>query len=373
MPKHISKLIVMISLISIFLLTSPPPHIAEQVGPIMEVEKQITSLSDEETATLKTLFSLGLEMVEIKEEQDQLTHEMTKVKGEINDIQNRIAAEESRQEKYRSGLRQVLRSYQRMGPASYLEIILKSNSLSAFLQRINTLRDLAGNTNKLLISIKESTAKLEAEREKHDDKLREMDNKQAQLESTLARALQLQKEMEAYLALIEEKKDYYQKQLDNMQKAWSEFKPFFSETIKELALIIQRGEIPLDAVKTTITPRGVKGTIDEKTFNEIISGHPGLPNIIFTFAPKKAVMKIPEKSLVLEGVFTIVKESAVAFIVTDGTFYDLPLNEAALKGLFSEGPFVMDFKPLIGSNILHSIEVKEQQIELFILPRFLFN
>ncbi|TAH59814.1 MAG: hypothetical protein EWM52_10270 [Methanosarcina mazei] len=79
----------------------------------------------------------------------ELVLETEAIRKEIEDLEKAIAQEELVYEKKKESLKQVLKSYQRMGPGSFLEIILDSDSLSTFLQRMNILRDLARNTEML--------------------------------------------------------------------------------------------------------------------------------------------------------------------------------------------------------------------------------
>jgi len=235
------------------------------------------------------------------------------------------------------------------------------------------LKDLARNTGELLNSIGESRDRLTAERERHGEKLLQLAARQEQLEEFLAATLQLQEELEEHLVSLEEERDYYQEQLENMQQAWADLKPFISETIREFSLFIKEGEMPSDAMETTVTLLGIRAIFNENKFNEIIAGCPGLPVMVFSFFPGKVELSIPEKHLLLKGSFIIVEESAIEYKAAEGTFYGMPLGERALKELFRESPFRLDFEPLIGNNILFSIETREEKMELHLIPSFFRN
>lgn len=347
--------------------------LAEQGLPFMKVEEKLAGLAEEEKETLHILFSLLQEIENMVREQKELAVDIAVIVEEINLLENRITIEENLFEDKLSGLRQILRSYQRMGASTYLEIILDSDSLRTFLRRLNTFRDLTRNTGELLISIEESRDRLAEERERHDEKLLQLTVRQKQLEESLGQTLQLKKTLEEHLLSLEEERGYYQEQLDNMQLAWADLRPFITETIKEFSLFIKERKIPSDAMETNITFMGIRASLDEQKFNEIVGSFPRMPEMTFSFSPGKVQLDIPEKYLMLIGSFVIIEKSTIEFRVTDGTFYGIHLGERALEELFQETPFILDFEALIGDNTLYSIETKEEKLQLFLVPDFLSN
>jgi hypothetical protein len=84
-------------------------------------------------------------------------------------------------------------------------------------------------------------------------------------------------------------------------------------------------------------------------------------------------MDIPQQKLKVKGTFVIVGKSSILYDVREGTFYDLPLDEKSLQELFQENLLKIDFQPVIGSNQLNSIKIKDGQIELTIMPSFLLD
>lgn len=359
------------SLILIFaLVTSQPAGHAE---PFLAIEEELSSLSLREDKLFQELFTLSLTLDNLDREAETLIKEMEQITDEIKELEQEIGLQQRLNQRTIQGLEQVLKTYQRMGPASYLEILLDSEDLGDFLGRINLLRDLAGNTERLLESIEESKTVLIKEKERHDDKIAELAAKQEQLEQTRQQAMALRKQMEERLSSLAKEKEYYQEQLTGMQHTWEKLMPFFSKTIKELTEIIEWDKIPLDAMKTRVSLRGIHGTLGEATFNEIIAGYPELSGVVFRFSPGQASLVLPESRLVLDGVFVIEEKTAIMFQVTRGTFYDLPLDDNSINKLLQNNRLVIDFKPLIGNNVLRSIEIGENKVELLLIPAFLQN
>ena len=364
-------LIFSFGLMLVFVLVSS--QAAGQADPFLPIEEELSWLSLRENELFQELFTLTLMLDNLDREADRLGKDMDRIANEIKELENEIGLQQRRNQKTLQGLEQVLKTYQRMGPASYLEILLDSKDLGDFLSRINLLRDLAGNTQRLLQSIEESKTELVKEKEKHDEKMAELAAKQEQLEQTRQQSMVLRKQMEEHLSSLAKEKEFFQEQLTGMQHTWEKLMPFFSKTIKELTEIIEWDKIPLDALKTRVSLRGIHGTLEEDTFNEIIAGYPQLSGIVFRFSPGQASLVLPESRLVLDGVFVIEEKTAIMFQVTKGTFYDLPLDDNSINKLLQNNKLVIDFKPLIGNNVLRSIEIGEKKVELLIIPAFLQN
>ncbi|KUO49730.1 MAG: hypothetical protein APF76_00340 [Desulfitibacter sp. BRH_c19] len=368
-----SKPLLILILVASFIMLLTPPHFAQQSGPIMEMEQDYDLLVNEETEVIEKIFNLLIEMENVKEEQKILAHEISFINSKIEHLNSNIEAQRINYENTSNRLKQVFRSYQRLGASSYLEIILQADSLKDFLRRLNTIKDIGRNTYDLLNTLEESKSELELEINTYQEMLLELENAEEQLEDSLRKTSYLKAEMENYLITLEDEREQHLNQLNEMQIAWVEAKPFFLESLKELSMAINRGEIPIDALKTTITLRGIKGTLSQETFNEIILQQPGLSNINFKFLPKVAVLELTDKNLVLEGTLSIINKSSILFTVLGGTFYEFPLDNNSLKDLFQDTQLIMDFQPLLGRNVLQSIEIKDGQIELMIIPNFSSN
>ena len=66
-----------------------------------------------------------------------INKEIESLKIDVSDLEINIDKEEEKYNQNLIILEEILKSYQRMGPASYLEIILESKDISDFLRRIN--------------------------------------------------------------------------------------------------------------------------------------------------------------------------------------------------------------------------------------------
>lgn len=340
--------------------------LADNGNDISEIEEKLANISEEEKQILEYLFIQVQEIDEMEREKNRISEEIALMSKDIEELEDRIKNEEANYDKNLSGLEKILKSYQRMGPGSFLDIILDSNNLTDLIRRINIIRDLTRNTGQLLDKIEESKEKLLAEKNNLDEKLKELEAKEEVLKETLAKKQELVKEKEEYLDSLAEDKELYMERLEYISMIMDELKEIFADFTKEFSRIIAEGNFPQNAVKETITLRGIKGIIEEKTFNDIISAQEGLPQIEFKFTPGNIEMSAPEKSLVLVGKFIIIEDQVLKFEAEKGSFYGMPLEKGTIEGLFEEGYFVLNLQPLIGKSVIKSVEIMDGYIELLV-------
>ena len=359
--KSILTLVIVISFVWAFFGTS---MVAMQVEPPLGIQEILVGISEEEKQVLQNLFTLAQEIVVLEIEEKELDAYLEKANQELISIEETIASEETHFTEKQEALKRVLKIYQKMGPGSYIEIIMDSDNLSTLLRRINTLRDLTRNTGKILETLEISKDKLAIEKLKLHEKLLTIKEKQEQSKEALSSKLKLKKEEEIYLASLKEKSMFYQEHLSNIKGMLDELKPIISKAAKEFSTIISDGGLPEDALKMTISLFSVKGSIDQKSFNEIISKRPNLSLMVFAFKTDEIEISIPERNLVLSGTFVIEDESVLRFQEGEGSFYGMPLEAGYIKELLGEEGIALDFKPLLGKNTMKSIKVQDGYMEL---------
>ncbi|WP_425287111.1 coiled-coil domain-containing protein [Proteiniborus ethanoligenes] len=279
-----------------------------------------------------------------------------------------IQVETQKYEKNLSVLEKVLKAYQKNGPGSYVELILSSDSLTTLIERINILGDISKNTSKLLEAIKESKEKLALEKAKLSDKLALIEEQQRKLTEAIENKIRLKNDLEAYLVSLEGEQQKYEEYLSNINKLWSGIKPLFSETVKAFSRMMVEADIPPDAIEIELSLFSIKGVIKEKTFNEIIRSQEFPTKMEFGFSSDRMTVQMPDKRLSLSGTFVVLDGQKLVFEVDKGTFFEMPLESSAIEELFKEGYLELDLKPILGKNIIKSIKINEENIELKITP-----
>jgi len=341
-----------------------------QVQPVADIEGKLEEISDEEKAVLKNLFTLLQDIEEMERQEAEITGEIERLQSEIGQLSKMIKDRQKDYDSQLNILEQVFVSYQRNGPASFLEIILSSDNLTSFLRNINIIRNLSRNMSELLKYLEEEKVKLSEQKDALEKNAALLEVKKEELKEPLARKLQLKAEQEAYLGSLVGEREYYQKQLDNLKQKWDEIKSIFPDILKEFKKIAEEDGIPLEDMNISLEFPAVKGTIYEKTFNNILSERTGLPDMIFHFKPGKIEMSIPDKYLILTGTFSIEQKNILKFVMREGSFYNMPLEAASIKELFRDGDLSIDFSKLAGDITLNSVKAMDGYIEFLFIPDF---
>src|SRR5690554_5030558 len=215
--------LIFILIISLSIWVEPYKATGE-VKPIEEVNRQLQGISQEEQETLEKLFILTQEIEEMEREEARITEEINDLIVEIDELDKSITKEE---ESYNSNLKimeQLVISYQRGGPASYLDILLKAENLTSFIKSLNLIKDISRNTGELLATIEESKLILEERKQSLADSVAKLELKREELQEPIAERKRLVKEQENYLDSLSEEKELYQQHLDNVKLMWDNLK-----------------------------------------------------------------------------------------------------------------------------------------------------
>lgn len=321
-----------------------------------------------QTKTLQKLFAQEQKIGAMGKKKEQITGDLETLNRQIAGLQSSIVQEETAYAQKKEDFKQLLRSYQRMGPGSYLDIILESDDLTDFLRRLNILRDITRNTGKLIEQLQKSKEKQVADKTKLEDELTMLRGKQIQFDELLAKENQLKKDLEDYYASLSAERENYQKYLTDLQNNWNELKSLLSNAVKEFFSLIEEGNLPPDFFKLTGNFLSIKGSIADKAFNEIIAGNPVFPQIILSFEQGNVEMRIPDRNLVLEGIFIVCEGNVLKLEVIEGSFYGIPLEKEAVQELFQDGDLAINFDSLLGGYTLNTVQTLNGYLEFSISP-----
>jgi peptidoglycan hydrolase CwlO-like protein len=367
------KTAMLLAVLVLFLFAAPAagaPVPVEEKEPVEAMQEKLTSIAEEEQKVLEDLFRLVQEIEETDREKKAIERDMDDIQSDVRVLEAKIQQEQSRYEQKRDVLRQVLVTYQQRGAGTFLDIILQSASLSDFLGRLNILRDLSRNTNRLLDNLRESRKRMADEKAKLDEKLLLLSKKNEELNQSIVLKSQKKQEMEDYLASLQEEKQHYQEQLDRLQAVWEDLKQLFPQITEKFARILNEESLPPDTITVSFSFFQVTGTLKDEALNKVIQGYSDLPEIAFHFKPGQTEIQIPEKHLSLTGTLEILNDTTLQFVPAEGSFFELPLTKESLGELFRENGLVFPLGAVLGQGRIESAESKEGYLELTILPLF---
>lgn len=356
--------IFMVIVLAIAILMSARPSIitAEE---IIDFEEKISTITEEEKRIIQELF-VGLQEIEgLERDYQAINEEIKTLQEDVSDLETKIRGEEEKFDTNLSILEEILKSYQRMGPASYLDIILDSKDVSDFLRRINLIRDLARNTDDILKSIEEAKDLLVEEKANLTEKLILIEEKQKNLEETLENKSKLLKEQENYLRSLESDREYYEIYLNSLENMMVEFEDLFAKLKSQLPGIIESSYIPLESLNPKLSLQGIRLTISEMLFNEILGSHDDLPKIEFEFKTDMVSMLIDEYNIIVSGNFSIYKGHSIEFMIEEVRYYDFILEEKTIKDMLGES-IIFDFEGILEGSSIKNIKIFDEYMELTI-------
>lgn len=339
-----------------------------QAASSSEAREKLLNISEEEREVLEKLFTLIQEIERMEGEREEIIKDIDELDKQVIKLEKIVSEETKLYEEKQEDLKVVLRQYQRNGPSSYLKILLESDSLSILLRRINILKDLTHNMGQLLDEIEHSRQNLLMEKAMLAEKLKNIEKKQKQLDRSIASSLKLKDSMEETLWSMGEAREYYEGYLEDIDTMWEDLKLALVQIKKEFSTIIKKDNLPEEAIKMTLTLSGIKVSITEKTFNDIMAEHSSFTELLFRLKRDKVEIIVPEKNLILSGNFKVIGEHILKFEVEEGSFYGFPLEINTLEELFKEWNMALSLKPLIGNNKVRSIRILNGHVELSVLP-----
>lgn len=348
-----------ILMLSFLIMVIIPSHAAGEVVPITELKDKLENISEEEKKVLSELFSLEQEIAGLEADEQKLSEDINQLQNSIKQMESLIEENQSSYDKRCDILRQVLVSYQRRGPASYLEILLQARDLSDFIKSLNIIKDISHNTNELLNELKQKQKELKEQKSSLEQENALLEQKRNELEKDIEDRMQLQKQKEDYLAKLKEESTYFEEQLELVTDMWEKCKTLLPDLSREITDIISVGYVGLEDINVNFGFLKISGNISEDTFNNVLSEYGRLTKVTFKFEDGRVLIEVPEEKLLLVGNFEITGESKVSFVADEGYFYDLPLEKSSLDEIFGNGSLTIDFNQITEGVITIDFKITE--------------
>ncbi|MDR7870986.1 MAG: hypothetical protein RIN55_09020 [Tissierellaceae bacterium] len=347
------------------ILISTVPSVTSAEEEMVDFEEKLFSISEEEKRIVEELFVQLQEIEGLERDYAAINEEIETLKVEVKNLETYIQNEQDKYHANLNVLEEILKSYQRMGPASYLEIILESQNISDFLRRINVIKDLAKNTGDILDSIDETKEILIQEKNKLDEKLSLIEDKQKALGQTLDNKSRLVKEQEEYLKSLEADREHYEMYLNSLSDMMVKLEDLFKKLAAELPGIIESSNISLEELNPRLSLQGIKLTINEDLFNRILGNHESLPEIKFEFTSANVNMLIDSYNIKLTGSFSAYEGHSIEFLIQEVKFYDFLLEDKTVKDLIGDS-ILFDFEKILDGSSIKEIKIIDDYMELTI-------
>ncbi len=334
----------------------------------VEVVNLLDGISNQEKSVLEQLFVLTQEIDALSAQAEAYETNIKFIKSDIIVLNSKIEVQTQKYNEMLIQLGEVLRNYQKNGANSYFEIMVRSHSIGEFIQRLNILRDYTNSNKKLMDELEQNKMELDASYSAKNRELKSIEQLEIDLKATIEEKSKTRRVLEASLENLHSERDKYEAYLKEVNDTWNALKPLFKETVDEFTRLVNSDALPYDAISLEFSISGVKGTIGESVFNAILEKQAELPKLDFKFLDQSLSVSIPEKKISLFGHFEIVEGHSLKFIVTEGTFYDLPLEPESIEELFSEGYMSLDITYLLEGYKIDKVVLKKGILELYVKP-----
>ncbi len=362
------KAIILITTILLTIFTYSFGTLVEPGQSMGEINSTISQLSQEEIEILESLFLIQQEVRDLEITEERTSREIEELSVKIENIEEDIVNLEVSYNDNLDIMEEVLRSYQRKGPLSNLQLILNSDNLSILLKRINSIRDLSRNTNDLLFTIESEKQELSLVKATLDENLKEIENRRVELRRTIEEKSTTIAFLEESLQALQDEKGRYEGYLTQLDDSWNDVKPIFLETIQGITETVESGELPESMLNVRISFSGISGKIFDEELNRELSkrSYPTEPQLLFHEDYVRLVM--PELNLDIRGNLIILDNKTLRFEITDGKYMGLALEKSAVMDLFDFGYLDLKFHRLLGNNTIRSINLQDGYMDLQIRP-----
>ncbi|GAU77261.1 hypothetical protein F3D3_1875 [Fusibacter sp. 3D3] len=333
---------------------------------VEEAESKLNGISSDEKNVLEQLFLLSQEIDNLTLKEDQLNQDIEHIKIEIKAMEVTIETHNKAYQEMLIKLGETLKDYQKRGANSYFELVFSSDSVKTFVQKLNILRDYTNSNKKLMDEIEARKKSLDTAKQNKAKDLQALEQSEFDLKMTIQNKMETKATLEASLENLKTERVQYEAYLTEVQETWNTLKPLFRETVDAFSRLVVSDGLPYDAIDLEFSLKGVKGRLEESVFNGILAHQTELPKLVFEFHTDLMSLSIPEKKINLLGHFEIVEGHILKFIVTEGTFYGLPLEQDSMDELFSEGYMSIDLTYLLEGYKIDTVTLKENILELYV-------
>jgi peptidoglycan hydrolase CwlO-like protein len=329
-----------------------------------EAENQILQIDEEEAIILTDLYRMEQEIMKLEADEVTISSDIKIYYNEIQTLEKRILEEENAFNENRDILKQILKTYQKRGVGTFVEILLDSDHLTDFLRRLNMLRDLTQDTGALLNHLEEVQQRLAIEKETLAEQLLNLEEDQKRLQKVVEEIKLTKTEKETYLTDLLDRRAFFENILNEISTAWKVLKPMFVQASEGFSRLAESGSLPEDAMKLRLSITGFDAIISEKVFNDAILKNPDIPELEFEFEEGYIRLSVPSKRLSVDGNFQVIEGTELVFIPVKGTFYDMPLDTKSMDELFEDGGLRLNLEPIIGNNKIKTAKSKENDLIL---------
>ena len=322
----------------------------------------IQSLPPGERDALSDLFLLLLKMERSRARMDELGVEIGVVEADIRRLEGALEETEARYREARAKTGTALRWLHRMGPTSYLEVLLGASSLRDFLVRVNLVSSAARGALRVLAEVQEEKRLFASTRADLDEARARLNALEGERSALATAGKDYQRGKEDLQASLGPRAPLVFAEMERLQGVWnSQAEPYLVRLPERLSALLEKGIMPEGV---TITPSlfSVRVKIPESGLNAVLAEEATLKDAAFEFEPGGTRFKIPSLELALHGDLSVTPQGVLAFSVSRVEFSGLTIrSDPVLKSLSN---LSLDLGPSLQGMVPRSLSVGQGFIEM---------
>lgn len=303
---------------------------------------ELSALQSQEQSVLAELFALNREREATLAEQRRLGQQQVDIHGHTVELKTKIEATEITLADLRRRLANRLRILQEQGKLNPFAILLGAESLSAFLDRLESVTLLMAHDQRLMTQVRTTQAELaqqQADLEANQERLTAL---ALQAEATAARLAAEIAKRESILAGLSTERERLEAELSKLETAWAEVPPLLTalaETIKTSAAKADGFEP--DEVSFSLFPPGATAVVTAGTLNKLIDR-----GLAFAFEPAGARLRgrLTGVEFELQGSFEIIERSVIRFTPGALVLNGVAVPPEVVKQAVAESPIQIDLE-----------------------------
>lgn len=315
---------------------------------------ELEAVQAEEQAVLAELFALNREREATLVEQQRLDQEQLVTRAQAIEIQVAMQQTEIRLGDLRRRLADRLRILQERGKLNPFAILLGAESLSTFLDRLESVTLLMAHDRRLMAQVSATQAELTQQRAA-------LEANQAHLaalaEQARAAAAKLTEEIakrELILTGLAAERGRIESELAKLETAWAEVPEILSALAESIsASAAQADGFAPDEVSFSLFPPGATAVVSAETLNRLIES-----GLAFAFEPGGARLRgrLAGVEFELQGSFEIIEHEAIRFSPTTLALNGVVVPADVVKRAVESSPIQIDLVRWI--RPFHLVELK---------------
>ncbi|MHB1125621.1 MAG: coiled-coil domain-containing protein [Bacillota bacterium] len=337
------------------------------LGKWSDTQHALEQLNEREKEILSELFKLSLETEQLNQTRtetetkaDQLRRQVAEAEGQVNRAKQEYLTS-------RDTATGALRTLQRLGPASYLEILLGASTLKDFFRRLDMVAVAVKGFSAVLNDLREEELLLTAREERLHREKADLDAVLLRLMEQLADIERIREQKAEILASAGIQKVFYANRLGEIEGRWQEVtREYLGNLSAGFSRLTERTAFDLPGMRMEPSLEGLRMVIPLSDLNRLFGEEPALEGVSLISQDGQLILEAPGESLQLIGDFELAGATAIRYRVDKARFTGIDLPPTSLTGIVREQLIKVDFTRLLAGLRIKNVTAQGDEVALIL-------